>query len=120
MSSPIIPKHVNELVEVASPDLSPDGATLVFVRTEVDRTVMKSGSQILRKTLSDGDAVGFTQGSKDGSPHFSPDGKTVGFLRPDEKEKKQVWVIASDGGESQKLTDLPGGVSNFGRPMQNN
>lgn len=113
MSSPIIPKHVNELIEVASPDLSPDGTTLVFVRTEVDRSVMKSGSQIMRKTLPDGDAEVFTQGPKDGRPRFSPEGKTVGFLRPDEKEKKQVWTIATDGGEARKLTDLPGGVSDF-------
>jgi len=113
MSSPIIPKHVNELIEVASPDLSPDGTTLVFVRTEVDRSLMKSSSQILRKALPDGDPVVFTHGPKDGHPRFSPDGKTVGFLRPDEKDKRQVWVIAMDGGEARRLTDLPGGVSDF-------
>ena len=113
MSSPIIPKHVNELIDVGSLDLSPDGTTLVFVRTEVDRTVMKSQSQIMRKTLPDGEAVVFTAGPKDGRPRFSPDGKAVGFLRADEKDKKQVWVIAMDGGEAHKVTDFKGGVSDF-------
>ena len=52
-------------------------------------------------------------------PRFSPDGKYLSFLASrgsgddEDKEKSQVWVLDRNGGEARKLTDFPGGVSDY-------
>jgi dipeptidyl aminopeptidase/acylaminoacyl peptidase len=54
-------------------------------------------------------------------PRFSPDGKYLAFIasRGDEEGKKspkskaQVWLLNRAGGEAQRVTELPGGVSDF-------
>jgi dipeptidyl aminopeptidase/acylaminoacyl peptidase len=45
----------------------------------------------------------------------SPDGRWIVFLadRGGEDAKTQVWLMPADGGEAEKLTQLPGGVSDF-------
>ena len=45
-----------------------------------------------------------------GEPAFSPDGKRLSFTRKGENGKPQLHVMPLDGGEAQKLTDLPLGV----------
>jgi dipeptidyl aminopeptidase/acylaminoacyl peptidase len=43
-------------------------------------------------------------------PAFSPDGKRLAFIRKGENGKAQLHVMPVDGGEAQRLTDLPLGV----------
>jgi Tol biopolymer transport system component len=43
-------------------------------------------------------------------PAFSPDGRRIAFVRKVEGGKGQLFVMPLDGGEPQKLTDLPLGV----------
>jgi len=64
--------------------------------------------------LPAGQALEFTQGPKDSTPKFSPDGKRIAFLRADDHERKQLWWIPVAGGEAHPLTTVPGGVSDFG------
>jgi dipeptidyl aminopeptidase/acylaminoacyl peptidase len=45
-----------------------------------------------------------------GEPAFSPDGRRLAFTRKGENGKSQLHVMPLDGGEPQKLTDLPLGV----------
>ncbi len=52
----------------------------------------------------------FTVGPRDSSPIFSPDGRTVAFLRADRSGPAQLWLIPLNGGEARKLTDHPLGV----------
>jgi dipeptidyl aminopeptidase/acylaminoacyl peptidase len=63
--------------------------------------------------LPDGTPQEFTQGPKDGSPHFSPDGTTLAFLRPDDKDQRQLWMIPTSGGEAKQLTTEVGGALEF-------
>ncbi len=52
-------------------------------------------------------------------PRFSLDGRYLSFLAArgseddEDKEKSQVWVLDRSGGEARKLTDFPGGVSDY-------
>ena len=56
-------------------------------------------------------------------PRFSPDGKYLAFIAArsegndddsdDPKDKSQVWLLNRAGGEAARLTEMPGGVSNF-------
>lgn len=111
MPKPITPHLVYDLTSVSQPTLSPDGGELVFVQSEVDRDEMTSRSQLMRMRLPDGPAKPFTQGEADSRPRFSPDGAWVAFLRPDGQDRKQLWLIPTDGGEARQGATLPGGVS---------
>ena len=92
MSRAITPDAVYDLTAVSEPSLSPDGSLLTFVRTKVDRERMEARSRIMATSVPDGEPYEFTQGGKDGSPRFSPDGETIAFIRPDEKDRKQLWL----------------------------
>jgi dipeptidyl aminopeptidase/acylaminoacyl peptidase len=57
-----------------------------------------------------------TSGEKDGQPAWSPDGKHIAFVAKREWQGKkddepQIYLIAADGGEARRLTDLATGVA---------
>ena len=113
MASPITPDLVYSLVNVSGPDISADGSKVVFVKSCVDGETGEDRSQVQMLDLDTGSAASFTQGPKDGNPQFSPDGESLAFLRPDDKKRRQVWVIKTNGGEAVQITTLRGGVSDF-------
>ncbi len=113
------------LKSVSDPQLSPDGARVVYVVTELSADGSEYQSDLWLVSVAGGPASARRLTSalaSDDSPRWSPDGAWVAFLserpRPrskkDEKEdeaKKQVWLIRPDGGEATVLTDAPGSVS---------
>ena len=60
-----------------------------------------------------GDPRRMTRGFADTQPHFSPDGALLGFLRTQQGDKPQLYVVAAAGGEPVQLTDSKMGVSWF-------
>ena len=113
MHLPIAPDHIYDLTHVSHPSLSPDGLSLVFARSTIDRDQMETRSQILMMELPDGEPSAFTTGDKDSAPRFAPDGNTIAFLRTDVAGSKQVWLISTSGGESRRLTELNSGIDEF-------
>ena len=98
---------------VAAPQISPDGRQAAYVLVTVNEKrdgydtslwiVPTSGAAAPRR---------LTAGPRDSAPRWSPDGRTLAFLRsPGEKEKPQIFLLPLDGGEARALTDLPGGAS---------
>ena len=113
MSSPILPDIVRRLQSVGDPSLSPDGNRLAYALSWVDRENLDGRSRIMMLELGSGYNHRFTQGTKDSAPRFSPDGRTLAFLRADGQGHRQVWLMPADGGEAQLLTHAPLGVSDF-------
>jgi dipeptidyl aminopeptidase/acylaminoacyl peptidase len=113
MPSPILPKHANNLIDVSNPNLSPNGTSLIFTRTHVNTKDMKSISQTMHQALPNSDPEIFTQGQKDTRPQHAPNGKTIAFLRPDDKDKKQIHLISTTGGEAKQCTTLNTGINDF-------
>ena len=66
------------------------------------------------RAVSGGGGTEFTRTEhRDSSPRFSPDGKSLAFLRAGEDEPAQLHVIALDGGEPLQLTKHEAGVGEF-------
>ena len=119
MTSPFAPDLVRHLKAVSDPTLSPDGSLVAFTYSWVDPESLESRSRLRLLHLTghkvNGDkesaaAIEFTQGVRDGSPKFSPDGQTLAFLRSDAAGRRQIWLIPVGGGEARQLTHSTGNV----------
>ena len=113
MPGPITPDLVYDLVSVSSPSLAPDGSRAAFSRSEYDGEKKAHRSRIMVAELPGGEPRAFTQGDKDGSPRFSPDGTAIAFQRPDDRGRKQLWLISASGGEARQLTSADASVNEF-------
>jgi len=98
-------------VRVSDPQLSPDGASVVFVRTTTDGKSGKRNADIWMvpadgsgtpKALIGGDA-------SDSTPRYSPDGKRIAFISSREGSP-QVYVADPNGGGVKKVTNLSMGA----------
>tara|TARA_B100001123_G_scaffold451310_1_gene630523 strand:+ start:725 stop:2677 length:1953 start_codon:yes stop_codon:yes gene_type:complete len=111
LENSIGPDHVYELVTVKEPTISPDGSSVVFTRGWVEKDSLKSHSQLMITATGFSEIPSpFTSGPKDSNPTYSPDGKFIAFIRPDENEIRQIWLISTMGGEAQRLSSFSYGV----------
>jgi dipeptidyl aminopeptidase/acylaminoacyl peptidase len=104
------PEDVYELVAVSDPRVSPDGSTVAYVVTTVDReeSAYKSAIWIV-PTDGSQEPRRFSQGSKrDANPRWSPDGRSIAFTsnRDSSDGGGQLYVIPAEGGEAKRLSDL--------------
>jgi dipeptidyl aminopeptidase/acylaminoacyl peptidase len=93
--------------------ISPDGISVVFVKTWLDEEKNEYRSSLYRVSVDASDEVRLTAAdAQDNHPRWSPDGKYVAFLS-DRAEKPQIFILPVSGGEAWKLTDLDEGVTSF-------
>ena len=109
------PMQVDDLFKfkrVADPQVSPDGALVVYQLTTVDADANKS-STALWLAATDGKTpprqLTSPSGKKDTHPRWSPDGKSILFesTRPG---TPQLFVIDLAGGEARQLTTISTGA----------
>ena len=111
MAKPIGPDLVFHLKLTGEPTLSPDGQTLIFTKSKIDPDTKEGHSKLIKMDLTSKEKTPFSQGPKDSTAQFSPDGRHVAFLRSDDKNRKQVWLMPSDGGEARQLTHSKGNIT---------
>ncbi len=97
----------------AAPTLSPDGAQVCVSVMQYDMDENKGTSHLWLLSTFGGAGRELTQcGEKDGQPQWSPDGALIAFVakRGDDKVP-QLYIIAPDGGEAKRVTQIATGVA---------
>jgi dipeptidyl aminopeptidase/acylaminoacyl peptidase len=114
---PIAETDLFKFVWVADPQISPDGAQVVFVRVNVDEKSDQYETALwIARTDGSEPPRRLTSGSRDATPRWSPDGSRLAFVRSVEKDGRpqppQIHVLAMAGGEARGITDMPRGAAN--------
>ncbi len=130
----ITPADIMTLDDTRAAEISPDGKTILFAVQRQMSTFSPDRSTIW-SVPADGGAPArrlIVSAGTDTSPRWSPDGRTVAFLsnrknplaggadtgfafKPDTAAapSRQIWQIATHGGEPAPLTALPNDVVDF-------
>jgi dipeptidyl aminopeptidase/acylaminoacyl peptidase len=110
---------LRKIVSLSSPQISPDGKRIVFVRSRADFEHDKNVSQVMLVDVRTKQMRELTYERKGiSSPQWSPDGRSIAFLanaKHDEKseEQSQIFVLSLDGGDARKVSDASNGVDGF-------
>jgi dipeptidyl aminopeptidase/acylaminoacyl peptidase len=108
------PMTIDDLLAVKSvsdPQISPDGESVVYVVSELDRATDKTNSSVWIVPTAGGEPKRLTTAAgTNNHPRFSPDRKTISFVSS-RGGSSQVWLLPVDGGEARQLTKLPIDVS---------
>jgi len=110
----ITEKDIFSIVWIGDPQVSPDGARVAFVRTTVNDKKDGYNTAIWTVTTATGETRQLTNGPRDTTPRWSPDGKYLLFVRAPEVsgrvEPAQLFMLAMAGGEPFQFTTLPRGA----------
>lgn len=113
---PITEKDLYAFHWVGSPQISPDGAKVVYTLVQVAANHDDYETALWIAPTSGGPSRQLTSGPRDSGAQWAPDGKTLAFLRATEKDGKpqplQVYLLPLEGGEARALTEMPKGASN--------
>lgn len=114
MKRPISIDDLSRLRYVSDPQISPDGARIAYVVTELRLEEKRYVSHIWIAD-SAGKSTPFQltrHDGKDASPRWSPDGTELAFLT-DRWGKNQIALMRATGGEAEQISDLHDGVQEF-------
>ncbi|MFB0834286.1 S9 family peptidase [Arthrobacter halodurans] len=102
------------MTTVSAPSISPDGRHAVVAASRPSFDADKSVGQLWMVDLQGAEPPRrFTRGQCDSSPRYSPDGRVIAFLRPDDKGRPQLALVDARGGEPRIVTDRHLGVAGF-------
>jgi dipeptidyl aminopeptidase/acylaminoacyl peptidase len=105
----ITPQDLWAMKRLSSPSVSPDGKAAVLVVTEWSVEKAKSTSNLWLVDLASGATRRLTTAkASDNSPEWSPDGHRIAFIsKRGEDEVPSLYTIPTDGGEAEKVLELP-------------
>ena len=110
-AKPIAFEDFIRIKRVTDLQLSPDGSTIAFVVTVMDRDANRGASDIWLVPARGGDARRLTSSpAADMNPRWSPDGQAIAFIST-RSGSPQVWKIDPNGGEAVQVTRISTGAS---------
>jgi dipeptidyl aminopeptidase/acylaminoacyl peptidase len=108
-----------QIERIGAPSLAPDGAQAVVSVSRFSMEDNKSNASLWLLSTLGGAPRPLTQaGEKDGQPLWSPRGDRIAFIAKREQqgskdEEPQLYGIAPDGGEAQRIGSVATGVEAF-------
>ena len=114
----ITEKDLFKFTWIADPQISPDGATVAFVRVTVNEKDNRYETSLFAvPAAGGGEPRRLTSGIRDTTPRWAPDGRRLAFVRSVEKDGKaqpaQIYLLAMDGGEARAITDGASAAGNL-------
>ena len=105
------PSDINHLVSLSKPTVSPDSRNAVVAATHPDVVNNQNRTRLWLVPLDGSEPPrALTHGTNDSAAHYSPDGRWLAFLRPDENDKQQVHIMHTGAGDPRKISTVPGGA----------
>src|SRR6266513_4224851 len=99
----ITEKDLFNFVWIGDPQISPDGSRVAFVRVTVNDKKDGYNTAIWTVSTANGETRQLTNGPRDSTPRWSPDGNYLVFMRSSEvsgrTEPPQLFMLAMAGGE---------------------
>jgi dipeptidyl aminopeptidase/acylaminoacyl peptidase len=114
--TPFMLGDFSRLATVAEPSFSPSGDSVVYSVSRGDEKRDKTTSDLWAVPWRGGAAKQLTRtaGASEWLPRYAADGKAIYFLcDAGRDEVTQLWRMSARGGGARKVTDLPGGISDF-------
>ena len=109
---PITQNDLYDFRWAADPRISPDGKQVAYVLVRVDSAHKGYETSIWSvPTDASSQPRRLTSGKHDGAPRWSPDSRTLAFVRSAEKGSPQIYLLSMEGGEARQLTAAPRGTS---------
>jgi len=103
-------KDLFNFVWAADPQVAPDGSRVAFVRVTVSEKRDTYNTAIWSVSPATGESHQLTSGPRDSTPRWSPDGKSLVFVRGTEKDGQQLFMLPMSGGDSFQFTTMVRGA----------
>lgn len=109
---PVMAEDLYRLKFVSDPQISPDGSRVVFIVSHADGPKDTYLSDLYLVSTSGGDVRRITSTGRDDSPVWSPDSRTIAFVRGGAKkgERPQIYAYDVASGRVHALTHLRSGA----------
>jgi dipeptidyl aminopeptidase/acylaminoacyl peptidase len=109
----LTPEQALDRRAIGDLEFSPDGTRLVFTVTEPARGAARARAIWLLDVASDQVRPLTFSGHNDSAPRWSPDGRSIAFLSDRDHDVAQLYRLAMNGGDAERLTDGKDAITAF-------
>lgn len=104
----------NRLADISSPQVSPNGATVIFIKTTANMQSDKHLSTLEIVSTRGGALRALASPSDDLSdPQWSPNGRNIAYIARGKNKQDQLFTVSPVGGAARQITSAKNGVEQY-------